>query len=180
MEKAKPRALASNIPVYCSHDEIVDVVSLVPNPRNPNKHPDKQIELLAKIIQNQGWRAPITVSNRSGFIVRGHGRLEAAKILDVEQVPIERQDYATEAEEWADLIADNRLSELSEIDNVILKDLLLEIDTGEFDMDLTGFMEAEIESLMTQHHVEPESEPEKPDKIGEPVECPNCGHEFIP
>ena len=63
------------ISIHCAHDELVDITTLVPNPRNPNRHPDKQIELLAKIIQNQGWRAPITVSTRSGFIVRGHGRL---------------------------------------------------------------------------------------------------------
>lgn len=53
---------ASSIPVYCAFDEIIDVAELVPNPRNPNKHPESQIQLLAKIIKAQGWRAPITVS----------------------------------------------------------------------------------------------------------------------
>ena len=52
---------ASGIPVHCAHDEIVDVEALVPNPRNPNRHSDEQIRLLAKIIKHQGWRAPITV-----------------------------------------------------------------------------------------------------------------------
>lgn len=107
-------ATASGIPVHCSFDEIANVASLVPNPRNPNTHPEKQIQLLAKIIKNQGWRAPITVSKRSGFIVRGHGRLLAAQFLGVDQVPVDRQDYATEAEEWADLIA-----ELAEMGNYI-------------------------------------------------------------
>ena len=64
----------ANVEVNCSYTELVDPTTLVQNPRNPNKHPQKQIELLAKIIKSQGWRAPITVSNRSGFIVRGHGR----------------------------------------------------------------------------------------------------------
>jgi ParB-like chromosome segregation protein Spo0J len=113
--------------------------TMVPNPRNPNTHPEKQIELLAKIIKNQGWRAPITVSSRSGFIVRGHGRLMAAQLLGVEQVPVDRQDYETEAEEWADLIADNRIAELAEMDDALLKDLLVELDAGEFDIELTGF-----------------------------------------
>ena len=71
----KPRgSYMIKIPIYCSYTELVDPTTLVQNPRNPNKHPQKQIELLAKIIKSQGWRAPITVSNRSGFIVRGHGR----------------------------------------------------------------------------------------------------------
>jgi len=66
---------ASTIPVHCSHTELADVVKLIPNPRNPNKHPDKQIALLAKIIRHQGWRSPVVISNRSGFVVKGHGRL---------------------------------------------------------------------------------------------------------
>ncbi len=67
--------------VKCAHDEMVPLEEIIPNPRNPNQHPDQQIELLAKIIAAQGWRAPITVSTRSGFIVRGHGRFAAAKLL---------------------------------------------------------------------------------------------------
>jgi hypothetical protein len=100
---------ACGIPVHCAHDELADVDALVPYPRNPNRHSDEQRRLLAKIIKHQGWRAPITVSTRSGFIVRGHGRLAAAKLLGVDLAPVDRQDHATEAEEWADLIADNRL-----------------------------------------------------------------------
>jgi ParB-like chromosome segregation protein Spo0J len=107
-----PKTYADGISVYCAYDDIIDIVSLVPNPRNPNQHSGKQIELLAKIIKNQGWRAPITVSTCSGFIVRGHGRLLAAKYLGVSQVPVDRQDYQNEAAEWADLIADNRIAEL--------------------------------------------------------------------
>jgi len=76
---------AAGMPIYCAFSEIAAIDSLVPNLRNPNTHPEKQVKLLAKVIKNQGWRVPITVSNRSGFIVRGHGRLLAAKMLGVEQ-----------------------------------------------------------------------------------------------
>ncbi|WP_434132744.1 site-specific DNA-methyltransferase [Sporomusa sphaeroides] len=140
--------LADNIPVYCAFDEIVDITTLVPNPRNPNQHPPKQIELLAKIIKNQGWRAPITVSTRSGFIVRGHGRLLAAQFLGVGQVPVDRQDYATEAEEWADLVADNRIAEMSQVDDSLLASLLAEIGSTDFDTDITGFSGKQIDNLL--------------------------------
>ncbi|WP_371380891.1 site-specific DNA-methyltransferase [Sporomusa aerivorans] len=139
---------ADNITVHCAYDELADITTLVPNPRNPNQHPQKQIELLAKIIQNQGWRAPITVSNRSGFIVRGHGRLLAAQLLGVNQVPVDRQDYTTEAEEWADLIADNRISELSQIDDSLLASLLSEIGSTDFDTNLTGYSDKQIDNLL--------------------------------
>ena len=142
------------IPVYCSYTELVDPTTLVQNPRNPNKHPQKQIELLAKIIKSQGWRAPITVSNRSGFIVRGHGRLAAALLLNCEQVPVDRQDYLTEAEEWADLIADNRIAELAEIDNSLISELLEEIGQFDFDMDLTGYSEKQINNLLADIRTE--------------------------
>jgi DNA modification methylase len=146
--------LTDYIPVYCAFDELIDITTLVPNPRNPNQHPQKQIELLAKIIKNQGWRSPITVSTRSGFIVRGHGRLLAAQLLGMGQVPVDRQDYATEAEEWADLIADNRIAELAEIDNDMLASLLSEINIGEFDASLTGFSDKQIDNLLADFNTQ--------------------------
>lgn len=165
----QPGIEASGIPVHCAFDELVDPVSLIPNPRNPNRHPDHQIELLARVIKAQGWRAPVTVSNRSGFVVRGHGRLQAALRLGVGQVPVDRQDYATEAEEWADLVADNRLAELAEVDEAALKDLLRELETSGLDMDLTGFDEAALEELLA------ESEPARAvveDQVPEPPQEP--------
>ncbi len=145
-------AQEKDIPVHCSHDELVDITVLVPNPRNPNQHSDRQIELLAKIIKNQGWRAPITVSTRSGFIVRGHGRLLAAQLLGTSRVPVDRQNYATEAEEWADLIADNRIAELSQIDDLLLASLMAELNTSDFDVSLTGFSDKQIDNLLADYN----------------------------
>ena len=148
-KEVKPKGTASGVPVFCAHDAVVDTVKLIPNPANPNKHPDDQIKMLAKIIKAAGWRQPITVSTRSGFIVKGHGRLMAAQLADLNEVPVDYQDYASEAEEYADLIADNRIAELSEIDQKMLADVFAEIDTGEIDMDLTGYTDKEVENLVT-------------------------------
>ncbi len=84
----KPRALIGKVPVWCAHDKIVPCVELIMNPKNPNTHPASQIELLGKIISKTGWRGVITVSNRSGFIVKGHGRLEAAFKAGIEKAPV--------------------------------------------------------------------------------------------
>lgn len=164
--------------VYCAHTKLVDIEKVIPNPRNPNKHSAKQIDLLAKIIDAQGWRAPITVSNRSGFIVRGHGRLMAAQKLKLAQVPVDYQDYENEAAEWADLIADNRLAELSEIDAPTLKDLLIELDTGAMDMELTGFTADEIEAMMTAAAPLDLDESSADGKEKTRCHCPKCGFEF--
>ena len=81
----KPKTSSKALPeidgilVHCAHDRLVPLKDINPNPRNYNKHPEAQIELLAKNIKSVGWRHPITVSNLSGQIVAGHARLEAAK-----------------------------------------------------------------------------------------------------
>jgi len=134
--------------VHCAYDKLIPVERLIPNPRNPNRHPERQIDVLAKMIVAQGWRCPITVSNQSGFIVRGHGRLQAALRAGLSVAPVDYQDYENEAAEWADLIADNRIAELAETDFTALADLLTELDTGAFDLDLTGFSEGELKNIM--------------------------------
>jgi hypothetical protein len=120
---------------------------LIENPRNPNRHPLAQIEALARIIESQGWRSPIVVSNRSGFIVKGHGRYEAGKRLAVAEVPVEYQDYATEAEEWSDMIADNRIAELSEIDVASLHTVLAEATAAGMKLESAGFTDAAFKEL---------------------------------
>ena len=150
MSNTKPKIIRAEI--RCAHTEIRPVESLIENPRNPNHHPESQLKLLAKIITATGWRSPIVVSNRSGFVVKGHGRLQAAKLAGLTEAPVDLQDYESEAAEWADMIADNRLAELAEISLPELKDLLQELDTGALDMDLTGFDQDALAGLMLQEN----------------------------
>ena len=131
--------MSEKIKIHCSHTEMRDPTSLVEHPRNYNTHPAEQIRLLAKIIKHQGWRNPITVSKRSGFVVKGHGRLAAAMLLKCEEVPIDLQDYKDEASEVADMIADNRIAELAEADQDELNKLLKDESFNDFDIELTGF-----------------------------------------
>lgn len=170
--KAEPKAIAAGVPVYCAHDAIVDVAKLIPNPKNPNTHPDNQIQLLGRIIRSQGWRQPITVSTRSGFIVKGHGRLAAAQLEGFKEVPVDYQNYATEADEYADLIADNRIAELAEIDRVKLADIFADLDTGEIPLEMTGYTEKEVEELVTALseaiHNETKGDPDEVPEAPEP------------
>ena len=168
--EAEPKAWADGVPVFCAHDAIVDVAKLVPNPKNPNQHPDNQIQLLGRIIRQAGWRQPITVSKRSGFIVKGHGRLAAALLEGMKEAPVDYQNYTNDAEEYADLVADNRIAELAETDNRLLADIFAEIDTGEIPMELTGYTEDEVESLVTALSEALHNDLHEPDDIPEPPE----------
>src|SRR5690554_5595895 len=93
----------------------VDINELKPHKDNSNRHPKEQIERLAKIINYQGFRSPIVVSNLSGFIVSGHGRLEAAKKLGLTKVPVSYQDFEDAKMELAHLNADNAIALWAEI-----------------------------------------------------------------
>ena len=121
--------------VKCKYQELVDPTSLIPNPRNPNKHSERQIKLLAKLLKHQGWRHPIIVSNRSGFVVAGHGRLEAALKEGFEQVPIDRQDFESEAEEYQFMVSDNTIQELAELDLAMVNQDVLDFGP-EFDLEM--------------------------------------------
>lgn len=169
--EAQPKATAGEVPVFCAHDAIVAIEKLIPNPKNPNTHPDAQIQALGRIIRQTGWRAPITVSKRSGFIVKGHGRLAAAKLEGLTEVPVDYQNYTNEAEEYADLVADNRIAELAEIDNKLLADIFADIDTGEIPMELTGYTEDEVESLVTALSEALHNDLSEPDDIPETPEA---------
>lgn len=148
--QAEPRAVtADGIPVFCSHDTLISIEEAVPNPRNPNQHSDAQTAVLANIIQATGWRQPITISKRSGFVVKGHGRLLAARKKGWTQVPADYQEYASEAEEYSDLIADNRIAELSTVDNGLLLDMIRDIG-DDVPLELTGFDQEDVQAIIAE------------------------------
>lgn len=144
--------------VFCAYDAIVPIIDLVPHPKNPNRHPESQIEILAKIIQENGWRAPITVSKRSGYIVRGHGRLMAAIHAGMDECPVDYQDYESEERELQDLLADNRVAELADMDETALGKVLEELQVSGADIDLTGFDESAIDMIFSDEFVDMDQE----------------------
>lgn len=127
----------------CAYTELVDIHKLVPNPKNNNHHPKEQIDRLAKIIDYQGQRSPIVVSNRSGFIVKGHGRLEAIRKLGWEKVAVDYQDYESEAQEYADMTADNQIAMWAEFDNNMLMSEIPEL--GDMDLDMLGMKDLKLD-----------------------------------
>lgn len=158
----------------CAYDELVDLHRLQPNPRNRNNHPQKQIDMLAKIIDYQGQRSPIVVSTRSGFITKGHGRLQALQKLGWTQAAVDYQDYESEAQEYADLIADNKIAELSEHDDLKILDDIKELDLFDLDFDLLGMADFSFVTELASEPLDEEKEPDKgPEKYVIEVSFPN-------
>ena len=171
--EATPRERTPDgVPVFCAHDDIISLEKAIPNPKNPNQHSADQIARLAQVIEATGWRAPITISKSSGFIVKGHGRRLAAIERGWEFVPADYQDYASEAEEWADLIADNRLAELSTIDTGLLIDLIGDMDTGEVPVELTGYSEEDLADIIAAMEGADDTQDDKADAVPMPDNIP--------
>jgi len=160
--------------VKCAFDEMIDSDLLIPNPRNPNKHPENQIKLLAKIMNHQGWRSPIVVSTRSGFIIKGHGRLAAAKLNGWSQTPVDYQDYENEADEYADMVADNKIAELAESDmGMILTDMK---DFPDMDTELLGVFDFTTDCLPEIENTSAELDLTSFDNFQH--QCPKCNFEW--
>lgn len=138
----------TDIPVFCAHAEMVDIDAVKPHPENPNTHPKAQVEKLSKLIAHLGWRHPIVVSNLSGFVIAGHGRLLAAQRLGVAEVPVDYQDFEDREAEIAMLVADNVIPELAKMADDELSKLLKELDSGEFDVSMIGFSQKEQDRLL--------------------------------
>lgn len=138
------------------------VSELRANPANPNRHSPEQIELYAAVIRAHGWRRPVTVSTRSGLVVRGHGAILAAQFLGADMVPVERQAYDSEAHELADLLADNRLAQLADLDDEAVAKLLQQISGAALP---TGYDDESIAELLAR--LTPETAVDAPARIDE-------------
>ena len=116
----------------------MEISRVRPYEKNAKKHPKKQVEQVAASIKEFGFNQPLVV-DRNGVVIVGHGRLEAAKILGMTDVPVIEVDL-TEEQAKAYRLADNKLNE-SEWDMKLAVDELKELSeemavlTG-FDIDL--------------------------------------------
>ncbi len=155
--------------------------ALVKLPGNPRRDKDpKAIERLSKLIQLHGFQNPLQVFRENGkhTILCGNHRFDAGLSLGMKEFPC--LVYAGDKKAaLARAISDNQSAAWTEFNLPILRDLIIELDTGDFDIHLTGFNSHEIELMMTAVHQDPEGEggdpePEKPNIIL----CPKCGHEF--
>lgn len=123
-----------------------DINKLIPYVRNARTHDDKQIAQIAASIKEFGFLSPIIVSG-DNTILCGHGRFYAAQKLGLSKVPCIKEEYLTEAQKRAYIIADNKLSLNAGWDNEMLAVELSELQAEDFDLSLTGFDEKELASI---------------------------------
>lgn len=130
--------------------EYIAVNELKPYPGNARKHPKKQIRGIAESIKTLGFNSPLIV-NEGNRVLAGHGRLEAAKLLGLEEVPITRVMGLSDTQQRAFALADNKHALNSNWDSqklaIEIKSLLNITDSG-FDITATGFAMGEVDVVI--------------------------------
>jgi DNA modification methylase len=120
---------------------------LIPYARNPRTHSDAQVAQIAASIAAFGFNNPILVDTKAG-IIAGHGRLLAARKLQLAEVPVIVLDHLTEAQKRAYILADNQLALNAGWDDVLLAAELAALQQEDFDVSLIGFEDEELARLL--------------------------------
>lgn len=166
-------------------------ISLVrKDPRNSRTHSDHQILQIANSIREFGFVSPVLLDKNNNLIA-GEGRLEAASMLKLETIPAIRIDHLSERQRKALAIADNKIAMNAGWNFQVLSEELSSLAEMDFDLNVTGFDEQEIDSLLKD---EPDILPEKSEpkikvkeherttnqKPSKPksVKCPHCGEDI--
>ncbi len=129
------------------HVELWLIDRLIPFGRNPRTHSEAQVAQIAASIAEFGFNNPILVDTKAG-IIAGHGRLLAARKLQLEQVPVIVLDHLTDAQKRAYIIADNQLALNAGWDEELLRAELAALQDEDFKLDLIGFDDEDLARLL--------------------------------
>jgi len=178
------------------------VSTLAVNPRNPNRMADEDKGRMAKSLAEFGDLSGIVFNRKTRQLIGGHQRtsvMQAGRVVITDRLAKPERDgtvargyvehlgarYQYREVDWpearanAAMLAANRFGRVGEDDLPALKDLLLELDSGALEMDLTGFDEKAIEDLMTQFHIPDENKSiDETGMADTKNECPKCGFKW--
>jgi hypothetical protein len=139
------------------------------HPKNPRTHSEKQIQQIARSIETFGFNVPILV-DADLQVIAGHGRLAAARFLKLGRVPTIRLEHLSDSQIRAFVIADNQLTLVSEWNDRLLAQQLQELAEVEldFNLEVTGFEMAEIDTMIEGLSPVSEREGDPADVVVEP------------
>ena len=120
---------------------------LRPYARNAKMHGDDQVAKIAASMAKFGWTVPCMVAD-DGELIAGHGRVLAATMLGLTDVPVIRLGHLDEAERRAYRIADNKLTELGDWDEAMLRDEIAGLLAEDFDLSLLGITDEDLDALL--------------------------------
>jgi DNA modification methylase len=157
--------LSTSLPRGQSQIELRDPKSLRPYAGNARIHSPKQVRQIADSIRRFGFVSPVLVDD-AGEIIVGHGRVDAAKLLGMSEVPVLSITHLSPAEKRAYILADNRLAEKAGWDKEILAIELQTLVDLDFDLEVVGFELAEIDLILDEDRLhKSKTEPDVADEV---------------
>src|SRR5438309_11594322 len=138
--------------------------ALIPYARNARTHSDQQVAQIAASIREFGFTNPVLIDEEDG-IIAGDGRVRAAHLLGLDEVPCIVLAHLTPTQRRAYVLADNKLALNAGWDLEMLSLEIGELGEAGFDLSLTGFDEFELGELFaerTQGRTDPDDAPEPP------------------
>ena len=150
------------------------VSELKPLPGNPNVMSEAEKEKLDRSLAEFGYVEPLVWNKQTGHVVGGNHRLESLRKSGETSIEVVEVDLSP-AREKALAIALNKVH--GEFDFTLLADMLIEIDTGEFDLEVTGFDEGELRAIADGPQLV-EFPRYTADNIKTNRTCPKCGYEW--
>ena len=147
--------------------EKISVDKLIPYANNARTHSDEQVAQIAASIREFGFNNPVLIAE-DDTIIAGHGRVMAARKLNLSEVPCLRLSHLTETQRKAYILADNKLALNAGWENNLLSLELTELADSGFDITLTGFTQEEMDALkpieVTEGLTDEDAVPEVPEE----------------
>jgi len=153
-----------------SEIETWPIAKLRPYARNAKMHGDGQVAKIAASMAKFGWTVPCMVAD-DGELIAGHGRVLAATMLGLSEVPVIRLGHLDDAERRAYRIADNKLTEMGDWDEAVLRDEIAGLLAEDFDLTLLGITDEDLDALLQDPDLG-DGATEGEDDIPEPPEDP--------
>jgi DNA modification methylase len=141
------------------------VSALKPYEKNARTHSAEQVEQIARSIKEFGFTNPLLIDEQDR-IIAGHGRLQAARALQMSDVPVIVLSGLTDAQRRALILADNKIALNSGWDFKLLSDELADLKLEGYDLTLTGFSLEEIDNLtpVVLDEIDPDDAPDLPEE----------------
>jgi len=129
--------------------ENIAIGEIHPYAKNAKNHPEKQIQQTAESIKHYGFNNPL-ILDENNEVIAGHGRLDAAKVIGLDTVPVIRLSHLTEVQKRAYRLADNKIASNGGWNEGLLRLEISELETicDDLDISITGFDDIEIDVLM--------------------------------
>ncbi|EJY6313159.1 ParB N-terminal domain-containing protein, partial [Escherichia coli] len=141
--------------------EYLPVGKLLRYAKNSRTHSDEQVEQLVNSIREFGFTNPVLIDEKNELIA-GHGRLAAAEILEMDKVPAIRLSNLSEKQKKAYRIADNKLALNAGWDMQLLAEEVKALMDDDFDIDLLGFNDAELDEMLSDEQPQEEDDNSSP------------------